>query len=1408
MKNLIVLIIFTLSFQGAFSQSFWAKKQAGGNVDETLDIASDGLGNSYSTGYFSSSAQINETTYSVQGLTDIFVTKVSSNGVNLWSESFGGSQSDRGLGVAVDGVGNVLVCGFYTGSINFGNGVSLTSNGGQDAFVLKLDANGNAIWARTGGSSGNSDRANAVAVDGSGNVIITGQFSGAADFGAFTLDATDGTNDAFILKYDSNGNEQWAKQGTGEALDRGLGITTDNSGAVYATGQFSGDISFDNSYSNTIQNAIFLIKYSSAGNEEWFRWGGGSEESISYDIASDGNSVFLTGDFGTTLNFFGTGSTVTLTSGFSSSVFLLSISGSGGFSWGEAAGSNSNVSSRGIDFSSGNIAIAGWFECTFDSYSDEYGEAAFNSLGSKDAFAAIYSSSGSFQWARNFGAGSDEQCNSITLLPDGFVVVAGSNGGSGLIVPVTNAPVNGMSDLIDNENSGINYCGDSNYGNYRSLEGSGGLDGFVLKAIDPSRRPMDFYQRSGGGCDLTIPDACIYLNSSPSVPEPCPESTIACPPYAITASNYSLTGITFAENYQWSFSGSTGVVSLVTSAASESVTITSQDGCYSVSADIEVDVYPEPVLPLITDSEGVNNSASLTTPVFVCPGETVVISAEFPDDYSFQWSGGQFGANPVFTEEISVTEEGAYFISVTTPDGCSTFNVISVIFYDIPVDTPPLIAFPLSNDTIQLCDGGSFPVNLLDSLTADPYPTQQYQITWSVTPGTIIGTSGSATVTPEEAGWYVVTVELISQENPCTDEILTQFTSDSIYVEVVPVPEASIEIMGPEFFCPGDTLVFFLEYDGLLTFEDFEPVENFGDSIYVAAPGFYQITATATNEFGCSDLATDFILVQEVQTPEIFTNPEEAVVCPGDSVQIITTSPGSITWQGPSGTFEGQSDIYVQEPGLYFAEVEFYEGCGLVSNTIEVSEFATPFLDGSNAVLCPGGEVDISIVSSSLDAIEWQAPFSGSDTVQTVTEPGIYSVIVTGCDVEIELFIEVELTEYSVDIEVIDPEPTCDGDSILIAATPGLETYQWFPEGSEEEEWFTENGTVFVVGIDEYGCELASNQIEINFEEVPPLPTFDFTPVCEGEPFTIEVNSNLQINFLESADGEIISNESTVFISEFLSDTTFYVYLNTELCDGPIDSITVGPKPFPEEPIIATDAPVCTGESLSLEVLNAAGGVDYVWLTPTGDVLQGDIVSYSISALDQEGEYLAYANLEDCISDTAGIDVSLFETRQVNLPPDTSLCYRPDFIVAPDTLFDSYQWSDGTNDSIYNPELESSLMVSLVATDFNGCRSVDIIIIQFADCTIQIPNVITPNGDGLNDEWIIGLDQPLFFEVVVYNRWGRIVYESKDFTTYWDGTNDKSGELCSEGVYFYIIRVNDFEGRAFEQQGNLTLFRD
>ncbi|MGB6037639.1 MAG: gliding motility-associated C-terminal domain-containing protein, partial [Cryomorphaceae bacterium] len=685
-----------------------------------------------------------------------------------------------------------------------------------------------------------------------------------------------------------------------------------------------------------------------------------------------------------------------------------------------------------------------------------------------------------------------------------------------------------------------------------------------------------------------------------------------------------------------------------------------------------------------------------------------------------------------------------------------------------------------------------------------PGTFEGYIKTWTVNLNASIS---GGTLFPIQEGWHVVTLTVEPEINECNDTPFTYSDIDSIYVSLLEPPDIFISVTGPTLMCPGDTIVLQYDYTGTLT-GNFGVAQNFLDSAYIDSPGFYNFSVDSTAENGCVGFASQQLNISLVPSPQIFTDPPNAIICPGDSVELLSNNEGDFLWQGPIGSVAGDNSLWVSESGLYFAEVTFYEGCALVSNTVQLAEYATPFLYAESDSVCQGGSTDIWVFSNSLETIEWLPPLFGTDSIQTVFDPGVYSVTVTGCEITTDISIEIFQNEPEVEISLVSEEPKCEGDSIQVQASGEFVEYAWTPSGQGPSTWFESSGPVSVNAFTDEGCQAVSNTLQLNFEPNPPDPDFQFELPCIGEPMQILISSNLEVNVLNEEDGNVVSNDSIQNIESLSGDTIIYAYLNSEYCIGDTVALELSPKLYPDEPIPTTDAPVCTGTSLSLEVLNAEAGVNYIWLTPTGNILEGDIVSYGISSLDQEGEYLAYANLEDCLSDTVGIDVSLFQTRQVTLPPDTALCFIPNFNIAPDTLYQSYQWFDGSSDSIFIPDFDAALSISLTTTDFNGCRSSDLMLIDFADCIIQIPNIITPNGDGLNDQWVIGLDRPQFFDVVIYNRWGQVVYESKDFSTFWDGTHYQSGELCSEGIYFYIIRVNDFEGRAFEQQGDLTVIRD
>jgi hypothetical protein len=144
----------------------------------------------------------------------------------------------------LDANGDVYVAGYYSDTVDFdpGGGTSnLTSAGSSDAFLIKFDNNGNFIWIKgVGGTS--SDRGYNVAVDGSGNIYWTGLYSDTVDFdpgpGTSSLTST-GSNDVFVSKFDSSGNFLWAKSMGGVSDDESFGIAIDGSGSVFAIGYFS-----------------------------------------------------------------------------------------------------------------------------------------------------------------------------------------------------------------------------------------------------------------------------------------------------------------------------------------------------------------------------------------------------------------------------------------------------------------------------------------------------------------------------------------------------------------------------------------------------------------------------------------------------------------------------------------------------------------------------------------------------------------------------------------------------------------------------------------------------------------------------------------------------------------------------------------------------------------------------------------------------------------------------------------------------------------------------------------------------------------------------------------------------------------------------------------------------------------
>lgn len=236
--------------------ALWAKSAGGYLGDIGVSLATDNSNNVYVSGGFNSpTITFGNTTLSnanpnpLPNDYDIFIVKYDSLGNSIWAKSITNNYywSDYN-NIATDNNGNLYITGnFDKSTISIGS-TTLTKTGimGTDFYFAKYDVMGNVLWAKSAG--GNSwDYSHRITTDNSGNIYITGIYrSSSIPFGSTTLNNS-GSYDIYVARFDTSGNALWAKSAEGNSDDNSVGISTDNFGNIYITGDFdSHDLTFGN----------------------------------------------------------------------------------------------------------------------------------------------------------------------------------------------------------------------------------------------------------------------------------------------------------------------------------------------------------------------------------------------------------------------------------------------------------------------------------------------------------------------------------------------------------------------------------------------------------------------------------------------------------------------------------------------------------------------------------------------------------------------------------------------------------------------------------------------------------------------------------------------------------------------------------------------------------------------------------------------------------------------------------------------------------------------------------------------------------------------------------------------------------------------------------------------------------
>jgi len=361
---------------------------------------------------------------------------ISPNFPPAWARTWGGENyndpGDIGYGVAVDDSGNVYVAGRHDLAVDFDPGLGIDIHPGGGTFLSKFDSNGNYKWARTWAAFAGYD----VAVDGSGNVYVVGDFSSTVDFDpgpGVDLHTCNGGDDSYLCKFSPNGDFQWARTWGGKSYDGALTIDIGVSGTIYATGVFWGVVDFDpgpgiDKHSSNGGNDIFLSSFNAEGEFLWARtWGSSINDWPGALSVNSMGDIYVTGYCWASTDFDpGPG----IDEHSNPGTFLSKFDSSGAFKWALTWGNdNPELSSVGTD-DEGNVYVAGSF-VTYPfqppvDFDPGPGTENHKSKGhGEDAYLSKFDTAGNFQWVQIWGGKSSDVALDLFVVEAGPVHIVG-----------------------------------------------------------------------------------------------------------------------------------------------------------------------------------------------------------------------------------------------------------------------------------------------------------------------------------------------------------------------------------------------------------------------------------------------------------------------------------------------------------------------------------------------------------------------------------------------------------------------------------------------------------------------------------------------------------------------------------------------------------------------------------------------------------------------------------------------------------------------------------------------------------------------------------------------------------------------------------------------------------------------
>lgn len=591
-------------------------------------------------------------------------------------------------------------------------------------------------------------------------------------------------------------------------------------------------------------------------------------------------------------------------------------------------------------------------------------------------------------------------------------------------------------------------------------------------------------------------------------------------------------------------------------------------------------------------------------------------------------------------------------------------------------------------------------------------------------------------------------------------------------------------------------------------------------TLNAAIPGGGSVTAIATDATGSSSEFADCLLVLDVEASN--TGP----YCPGDSIflQATTTgTPSTIQWQGPNGyTSDELNPVDAVDSGLYMIVVDF-GGC--VFDTSETRVEFLPVTSDTLRVIC--GDEMFVVNGTVYD----KDNLSGVEVLEGANAYGCDSIVVINLvpfpTPQGGLFVpEYACAGDTIDVSFLFQNPSGPYDVVYSNGVDPPDTLEGITSGYTFPQVVTGDMFFRLIEMKHAFIQCASTLIKARDTVLvssiavdADVSTYgDYNLSChESDDGSISLNVTGSEGMVNYAWNNITLSGSDV--SDLPAGDYSVTVTDVAGCSAVLDTTLTEPERL--APVIEVARPSCQGAadgSFTIDtILGGRGAIE--WSPDNINFIP--ITSYPVLATDlAAGERDIYFRDDSaCISETTVV-IPDGDAAFVDAGPTLSIAAGDSTTLSFSSDLDDFdvQWSPAA--LVECPTCPTTKTAPQQSTFFNvrltneaGCVAVDSVLVQvFVPKRVYIPNVFSPNGDGVNDYfWIYANDFAMDVEyVVIADRGGTVVYSDEDLSlsdqmSGWDGTFD--GEPLNPGVFTYLIRIRFSDGKVVPYSGTVTLVR-